>query len=362
MPTLDLPDCRLHYRDAGDGAPLLLIHGNFASHQWWEPQFAAPPAGRRLIAPDLRGCGESEHPGYGYDVNTAAADVAALLDALGIERCDVVGHSLGGVVALRLALDHPTRVRSLLLVTPAPADGIRLDHLGPLAWLGAGSIAKLIPTLTQHHATMDHLLPHALPGLRDDAAWLARLGEGALGCDPVAISGYTVSLAELRLLPALAALEQPVLVLAGALDPLVSPESLEPTVRALPCGALLIWSDCGHAPQLEQVRPFGDLLADWLADASAVFAGIGLHGVVNPPPIAVPEPAPEAVAIIVPEAQILPLPSFLPAANEALQSALDAAQQATSASTAVSVAAMESAVQAQAGLLQRLKSWLHLGG
>ncbi|HMV40482.1 MAG TPA: alpha/beta hydrolase [Plasticicumulans sp.] len=358
MPMLDLPDCRLHYRETGSGAPLLLLHGNFASQQWWAPQFADPPAGRRLIAPDLRGLGDSGRPGHGYDVPCAAADVLALLDALDIERCDVVGHSLGGVVALQLAILQPQRIRSLLLLTPAPADGIRLDHLGPLAWLGAERIARLIPTLTQHHATMDHLLPHALPGLREDAAQIAKLCEIALACDPAAIAGYTGALAGLRLLPALATLDQPVLVLAGALDPLVSPQSLEPTVAQLRHGALLIWSDCGHAPQLEQVQPFRTLLADWLADASAVLADIGLHGVVNPPPIVIEPPPPEQLLeTTVP----LTLPGLQPAANELLQSAFEAAQQATQAGTAASVAAVETAVQAQAGLLQRLRSWLHLG-
>lgn len=357
MPTLDLPDCRLHYRDTGSGAPLLLIHGNFASQQWWAPQFAEPPAGRRLIAPDLRGLGDSGRPGHGYDVATAAADVRALLDALGIERCDVLGHSLGGCVALALAVERPALVRSLLLLTPAPADGIRLDHLGPLAWLGAERIARLLPSLTQHASTMDHLLPHALPGLRDDAAQIAKLCEIALACDPVAIAGYTGALAGLRMLPALATLEQPVLVLAGALDPLVAPESLEPTVRALRHGALLIWSDCGHAPQLEQVQPLRALLADWLNDASAVLADIGLHDVPNPPPIPVaPEPPAQLQASTAP----LDFPTLLPAANEAVQSALDAAQQAAQTGTALSVAAVESAVQAQTGLIQRLRHWLRI--
>ena len=107
-------------------------------------------------------------------------------------------------------------------------------------------------------------------------------------------------------------------MLAGALDPLVSPQSLEPTVAQLRHGALLIWSDCGHAPQLEQVQPFRTLLADWLADASAVLADIGLHGVVNPPPIVIEPPPPEQLLeTTVP----LTLPGLQPAANELLQSA-----------------------------------------
>ena len=162
----------------------------------------------------------------------------------------------------------------------------------------------------------------------------------------------------LRLLPALATLDQPVLVLAGALDPLVSPQSLEPTVAQLRHGALLIWSDCGHAPQLEQVQPFRTLLADWLADASAVLADIGLHGVENPPPIVTTAPPAQLLETALPP---LTFPALQPAANELLQSAFETAQQATQAGTAVSVAAVESAVQAQAGLLQRLRRWLHLG-
>ncbi len=108
---------RLHVADTGgDKPPVVLLHG-WPQH-WWEWRDVIPLLAphRRVIAPDLRGFGWSSQPPDGsFRKDDLAADVIALLDALGLEQVDVVGHDWGGYVAFLLALDHPDRIRRLVI-------------------------------------------------------------------------------------------------------------------------------------------------------------------------------------------------------------------------------------------------------
>jgi pimeloyl-ACP methyl ester carboxylesterase len=119
--TADAGRLRIHYAEAGDGPPVLLLHG-WPQHFWcWRRVVPLLAGDFRLICPDLRGFGWSDAPGRGYDNETFAADAVALLDALGIERARVIGHDWGGFSGFLLALRHPARVERLLAVsTPIP--------------------------------------------------------------------------------------------------------------------------------------------------------------------------------------------------------------------------------------------------
>lgn len=123
----------------GRGAtPVVGIHGLTANHRCWASMAEVLAPDFRLVAYDLRGRGDSDKPGTGYSLATHGRDLAALLDSLGLRRVVLMGHSLGATIALRFAVDHPARVRRLVLI-----DGgldVRaevLDSLGPaIARLG----------------------------------------------------------------------------------------------------------------------------------------------------------------------------------------------------------------------------------
>ncbi|HEV2873840.1 MAG TPA: alpha/beta hydrolase [Thermoleophilaceae bacterium] len=119
--TADAGPLRVHYAEAGQGPPLLLLHG-WPQHFWCWRRVVPQLAGEfRLICPDLRGFGWTGAPGRGYDNETFAADAVALLDALELERAGVIGHDWGGFTSFLLALHHPDRVKALLaLSTPIP--------------------------------------------------------------------------------------------------------------------------------------------------------------------------------------------------------------------------------------------------
>ena len=120
MPFAELPGVRLHYADQGSGAPVVLLHGIGASIRDWDFQVPALSRRYRIIAPDLRGFGLSEKAGD-YRVATFAADVWALLERLGVVRFNLVGHSMGGAVALQMAVDRPERIERLVAADTLPS-------------------------------------------------------------------------------------------------------------------------------------------------------------------------------------------------------------------------------------------------
>jgi non-heme chloroperoxidase len=108
----------LRYAAQGDpaGIPVILLHGLSDSHRSYEPMLAHLPHEIRAYALTTRGHGDSDKPEHGYDPATLAADVAGFMDAVGIIDAVIVGHSAGTYTAQQLAIDHPGRVRGLVLI------------------------------------------------------------------------------------------------------------------------------------------------------------------------------------------------------------------------------------------------------
>ena len=118
---VDTGELRQHVVTGGDGPPLLLVHG--WPQTWYAWRLVMPPLARhfQVIAPDQRGTGLSGRPEDGYDTGTLAADLAALMDALGHRRFAVAGHDTGMWIGYALAADHPDRVARLAVAeTPLP--------------------------------------------------------------------------------------------------------------------------------------------------------------------------------------------------------------------------------------------------
>ena len=110
----------IHYETAGQGEPLLLLHGLGSRSEDWQLQVPAFAGCYRVITADMRGHGRTAKPPGPYSVPMMAADVLGLLDALGIDAAHLVGLSMGGMIAFQMAVDGPERVRSLVIVNSAP--------------------------------------------------------------------------------------------------------------------------------------------------------------------------------------------------------------------------------------------------
>ncbi|MFP3712639.1 alpha/beta fold hydrolase [Puerhibacterium sp. TATVAM-FAB25] len=214
VPTLDgvrhefvqVGDLRMHVALAGptdptaaSGAtPVLLLHG-FPEH-WWQWRAVIPllATDRRVICPDLRGCGWTDAPRDGYDIATQVADVVGLLDAFDLQRVHLVGHECGALVALRLALDQPERVASVVSMTVphlwirwsprllATLRKVWFDPLLAIPGLGPLLLSRGRQRLPRYLMTSHLQVPDAI-GPHDEELYLERLRDPARARASVAV-------------------------------------------------------------------------------------------------------------------------------------------------------------------------------
>ena len=150
MHRISVNGIRISCVDTGKGVPLLLLHGLGGSHDDWRMQIPEFAAKYRVIVPDLRGFGASERR-EPFTIQRHARDMRTLLSALSIERAHVVGLSMGGAVAIELALRAPQVVASLVLVNTAPGFTLTSWQRRRMAWLrvlvalvlGVGGVARV---------------------------------------------------------------------------------------------------------------------------------------------------------------------------------------------------------------------------
>ena len=257
MPYAELPGVRLHYEEAGAGPPLVLLHGIGASRQDWEFQVPAFARRFRVITPDLRGFGQSERSGN-YSVATFAGDIWALLDQLKIERFNLIGHSMGGAVALQMAVDRPQRIERLIAADTLPSFqtntfGKRILFAYRYLMMGVFGPQRL------SRAVAGKLFPEPhQQALRDRAT------AGGLAND------RTVYLETLRQLLGWSVLEQlqcltmPVLVVAAEHDYFPVPDA-ERFAAALRDARLKIFAGMHHALPLEAPQAFNAAVLRFLS-------------------------------------------------------------------------------------------------
>ncbi len=116
MPKIRVRDIEMHYEETGQGTPLLLIHGLGSSARDWERQIPYFSKNYRVITYDVRGHGQTDKPAGPYGIPLFAQDTAEFMKILNIESAHVVGISMGGMIALQLAVNAPERIRSLVVV------------------------------------------------------------------------------------------------------------------------------------------------------------------------------------------------------------------------------------------------------
>jgi pimeloyl-ACP methyl ester carboxylesterase len=138
MPNTTNGDVTIHYEDEGSGEPVLLIHGHTMDRRIWDPVMPFLRAvDLRVLRPDLRGHGLSTRPDFGYHVSHHASDMAAVLDDAGIDSATAVGYSIGGGVALEMALTVSDRLSGLVLMSPVmpdrPFEAAFMDNLREVA-------------------------------------------------------------------------------------------------------------------------------------------------------------------------------------------------------------------------------------
>ena len=268
MSLIAINDIHLNVEVSGKGPPLLLLHGFTGSAATWTPH-APAWEGFTTVAVDLLGHGDSDHPRDPgrYRMERCVDDLAALLEQLGIERAALLGYSMGGRIALRLALRSPGRISALVLESAAPgiedvaeretrmrsdaalADAIERD--GIAAFVDRWESQPLFSS----QATLPEPVRSALrrQRLSNDPRGLANSlrGIGAGAEEPV-----FDRLSELRM---------PVLLITGALDEKYCSLARR-TAAALRSTRHEVVADAGHAVHLEEPEAFAEAVRSFLSE------------------------------------------------------------------------------------------------
>jgi 3-oxoadipate enol-lactonase len=243
-------DARIDVQSTGDGAEtVVLIHGFPLSREIWEPQIHALAGRARVISLDLRGMGASGVGDGPYLMESLAGDVAAVLEALAVERATLVGHSLGGYVALAFARMYLERLERLALVcSRIGADSAeRAAHRRELADEAerTGSNARIISEMLD--ATLGATSRRERPEIAEKFTKIAKKN------DPRGLAAMLRGMALRDGAEDIAGdLTLPVLVVAGAEDPSISLDEARQTAAAFPAGRLAILERSGHLPMLEE--------------------------------------------------------------------------------------------------------------
>jgi 3-oxoadipate enol-lactonase len=259
LPESSLADDALAHADVGRGLPVVLLHAFPLNRSMWEPQIAALFGECRCIVPDIRGFGDSPSGGP-YTMDRYADDVAALLDALQIERAVVAGLSMGGYVALALWRRHRKLVRALVLAdTRAGADSAETARK-------RGELIELANT-----AGVDAVVEKQLPGLvgkstREKQPELVERLRSLM--NRTSVAGLTGALEAMRdrpdSTPMLATIDVPTLVVVGDEDVVTPIEEARAMHAAIRGSRLEVIPGAGHLSNLERPAAFNAAMSDFV--------------------------------------------------------------------------------------------------
>lgn len=250
MLKMKVNNIELAYERKGGGTPLVLLHGYPLDHTIWAPLVPLLQQDFDLILPDLRGFGRSPASPAPYQMSDVADDIASLLDHLGIKKAAVVGHSMGGYIALAFARSHPQHLLGLgLVASQAAADTPerkteRYQLAERVEANGAGEVADSMPALLTSDADLQTWLKKLI--LRQSPAGVA----GALR----AIAGRTAST------PFLAAFDFHVCLIHGLADRFLPVERAREMKAAVKDGDLTLIEAAGHMPMMETPQMTADAL------------------------------------------------------------------------------------------------------
>jgi pimeloyl-ACP methyl ester carboxylesterase/putative sterol carrier protein len=263
--------------EAGAGDPVLLLHGLGATKVSFLPTMLALARDHRVIAPDLLGHGDTAKPLVRYDAPTYARFVLSLMDALEIDRADLIGNSMGGRISLELAMTDPDRIRTVSLLCPA------------VAFLKRRGMVPFVRALRPELGIVPHRLPHRLVvrSIRSMFSQPDRLPPSwyAAGADeflrifrtPRGRAALYASMRNIYLdepsgergfWVRLERLDRPSMFLWGDRDRLVPAAFDRHVRRVLPNATSRVLDDCGHVPQFEHPDRTHALIRSFLESAA----------------------------------------------------------------------------------------------
>lgn len=247
---VEVNDGEVMYMEAGEGAPVLLIHGLSGSWRWWARNVDALASHFRVLALDLTGFGGNRGASP-FVLHRAATQLREWMDRLEIPRAHVVGHSMGGLIAAEFASDHPERLQRLVLVSAA---ALPLSYGYGVHARGLMGIVRTTPF-----------------------DFLRLLAEDALRAGPATLYSATRQLLTADIRVKLGNIHAETLVVWGERDPLVPVAVGRELERLLPRVRLALIPGAGHIPMWERAREFDHLVVPFLlgtADGQTARGGL----------------------------------------------------------------------------------------
>ncbi len=262
MPTAVVNGVPLFYQTQGAGDPLLLIAGFACDNTIWSLVLPTLAAKCRVIVFDNRGTGRSAAPEGPYTIAQMAADAAGLLDHLGLGQVHVMGHSMGGQVALELALAHPRRLRSLILL----ASAARCDERGKAIIEGWGDLPRLVDAVSGARLSLPWVYTNAFysrPGAVQEL--IGYIAANPFPPDPRGVYHQSRAISSYAPSGSLDRIACPTLVLAASEDILLPVAFSQELVREIPGAELVVVPHTGHCCMVETPDAVAAAVLDFLS-------------------------------------------------------------------------------------------------
>lgn len=250
---------QIAFTDEGEGIPMLFIHGFPLNRGAWSSQVEAFKSRFRVIVPDLRGFGESGSSEGPVPMSRFAEDIWALGQHLGLDRVILVGHSMGGYIALAMAKAYPALLRGLVLVGTKPGqDSVEAANARREA---AEKVRREGPSVV-----VDAMAAKMLSSSDTDG----RKAAVVRACmTPTSSEGIIGALLGMALRPdshdVLDKIRVPTLVMTGGEDTLIPPSESEAMAKVIPDAQLRIIPRAGHLVAVDQSAAFNEAMREWLA-------------------------------------------------------------------------------------------------
>lgn len=263
MPKIKINDIDIYYELKGEGEPLVLIMGLSANIDWWPEQVVEELSKQyKILLFDNRGAGRSEAPTGQYSIDLFAKDTVDIMTALQIDRANIFGISMGGMIAQEIALNYPERVKKLILgctnVGPLHSVSAAPEVLNKLINPSYESVEErinqtisiLIPEeyIAQHKDKVDEFIKRLLIAPIKPEPFLCQLG----------------AIMRFNSFDRLKQIKVPTLVLAGDQDVLIPPQNSEILVNNIPNARLEIFKGCGHGFLTQVQGELCDMLIEFI--------------------------------------------------------------------------------------------------
>ena len=264
MPSVIVNNVKINYIEQGAGdEAIVFAHGFSAAGGEWKEVLELLPRDYHAYALDQRGHGQSDRPGS-YELAQFADDIYRFSQELGIGRFTYVGHSMGGPIGMKLALDHPDVLEAMVLTAPSPALGMEMadDMVAMMQSMGFADIATAMksmfssPEMIRGFMAMMFVTPPSEERMNDFVDY-------AIAMDPVAIDGCWAWIMSPELEPRLGEIKVPTLIFAGGKD-FIPLDATRRTADGIKGARLEVFEENGHMLHMESPQSFVELLTDFI--------------------------------------------------------------------------------------------------